>query len=186
VDRYLTLEEAAEELRTTKPTVLKLIKHKRLAAIEITPGHWRVADPAPKLREHLITEPLERFPFLTQHEVCEVLGLKFEALKHDMRIGRTNPQRVDGGPGFKVFTPKQVRLLAVSRERRRGCSKLIYSASIAKWLRGYLDKDAGVTAEAIQGMLDQAVRLPELKRSETIVQVWALINKLDEILKECK
>jgi excisionase family DNA binding protein len=185
MDRYLTLEEMAEELRVTKATVLKLLQKKRLVGIEITPGHYRLLDPAPALRERLLTAPIERFPFLAPREVAEVLGLKFEALRHEIRIGRAKPARIEGGPSFRVFTPKQVRELAAAREKLRGRGKFNYSASIAKWLRGYLAQDADVTAEGIQAMLDQAVKIPEPKRSQTIVEIWGLIGKLDEILKEC-
>lgn len=184
MNRYLTLEECAEELRVQRRTVLSLIKKKRLVAIEITPGHFRVLDPSQRLREYLLDSPIERFPFLAQREVAEVLGIKFESLRHDIRIGRAAPVRIDGGPPAKVFTPHQVRQLAAAREKLRYRGKYKYSKAIAKWLKSYLDKDAGTTAEAIQEMLDQAMRVPEPKRSEIVVKLWALIEEMNRLLRD--
>jgi hypothetical protein len=183
VNRYLTLAECAEELRITRHTVLKLLKQQRLVGIEITPGHWRIVDPAPKLREKLLADPLELVPFLSRHEAAEVLGMTPNNLRWYVDTGKAHPVRIEG-LHFKVFTAKEVRRIAAMREKLRGPRKQIYSAAIARWLKGYLDRDADVTAEALQAMLDKAVKLPEPKRSEVVVEIWALVERLQEILRE--
>jgi len=184
MNRYLTLEECAEELRVQRRTVLSLIKKKRLVGIEITPGHWRVADPSPALRERLLDSPLERIPFLSMHEVAEVLGITHHALKWDVRTGKAKPVYVEGGPKAKVFTVKELRRLAAIRDKRQRPRKLHYSRSIAKWLKGAINKDADVTAEAIQEMLDQVVKMPEPRKSQIIVELWALVDEVNRLLLE--
>lgn len=183
MDRYLTAEECAEELRVSKPVILKLLKKGQLAGIEITPGHWRILDPAPKLREKLLSDPLELFPFISRFEVAEVLDMTPNNVKWYVDIKKANPVWVENGPHYRCFTPLEVRKFAAYREKLRGPKKLIYSTQIAKWLRGYLARDADASAEAIQAMLDQAVKLPEPKRSQTVVEIWGLIDKLNEILR---
>lgn len=173
----------AEELKVSKPVVLKLLKTGQLTGIEITKGHYRILDPAPKLREKLLADPLELFPFISKFEVAEVLEMTPVNVKWYIDTKQVNPVFVPNGPHFRCFTPLEVRKFAAYREKLRGPKRLVYSSLIAKWLRGYLNQDADTSAEAIQEMLNKAVRLPEPKRSQTVVEIWGLIDKLNEILR---
>ena len=184
MDRYLTAEECAEELRVSKPVVLKLLKKGQLTGIEIAPGHFRILDPAPKLRERLLDDPLEHFPFISKFEVAEIMDMNPVTVKWYVDEKITNPVWVKDGPHFRVFTPLEVRKFAAYRERLRGPRRLIYSSAIARWLKAYLEKDANATAESIQTMLDKAARLPEPKRSQIFVQIWALLDELNLLLRE--
>lgn len=184
MERYLTLEETAEELRVTKPVILKLLKQRRLVGIEITPGHWRVADPSLRLRSYLNDTPVERFPFITKQEAAEILGMHPENLKWHIRAGHAKPTEVEGGPHCQVFTVHELRRFAAFRERLRGQKKMLYSPLIIKWAKNYLADDLTDNAEILAELLDEAVKLPEPKKSETIVKLWGLFNEVDRLLKE--
>lgn len=184
MERYLTLEECAEELRTTKPTVLKLLKQRLLTGIQITPGHWRILDPGPKLRTHLLESNLDRTPFLSPHEAAEVLGMTWPNFKWHMDNGKVIAIRLADGPHFKIITPKELRRFAATRERRQGPGKQIYSAAIVKWLKGYLDGEVTPNASILAEMMEKSVRIPEPRRSQVICELWALVDRANELFQE--
>lgn len=184
MERYLTLEETAEELRISKDAVKKLLKRQRLVGIEITPGHWRILDPSPRLRQYLTDKPIERFPFLTRHELAEVLAIKPCSVKWHVQEGHVTPVKIEGST-HRVFTVRQVRELIAHREGMLGRWKYNYSAFIVQWLKSFLADDLESNAEAISAMLDSAIKIPEPKRSEVIVKLWALIDEINRLLREC-
>jgi hypothetical protein len=185
MDRYLTLEECAEELRVTKPVIKKLLKLNRLVGIEITHGVYRILAPSPRLRESLIDKPLERTPFLTMREAAEILGMTPSNLKWYVETGKAEAVHIEGGPHFKVFTVNEIRRLAATREKRSGPGRLLYSISIYKWLRMHIKDDLEPKTAVIAELLEQTVKLPEPRRSEVIVQLWGLFDRVNELLEEC-
>lgn len=185
MERYLTLEETAEELRISKDAVKKLLKRQRLVGIEITTGHWRILDPSPRLRQYLIDQPVERFPFLTRNELAEVLGIKPCSVKWHVQEGHVTPVKIEGAT-HRVFSVSQVRQLIAHREGLLGRWKHNYSTFLVKWLKSFLADDLESNAEAISAMLDSAVRLPEPEKSQKVVEIWALVDRLNALLKECR
>lgn len=182
MERYLTVDECAAELRITPKTVRELVRKKVLAAVQ-TASFYRILDPSPALREQLLESRLERVPFISPHEVAEILDMSFVNVKWHMDTGRIKAGKIEGGPHFKVLSIKELRRFAATRAKRNGPGRLVYSPLIVKWLRGHLAKDANVSAEAIQEMLDKAVKFPEPKKSQVVVEIWALIDRLSEILR---
>jgi hypothetical protein len=184
VERYLTLVECAEELRTTKPVIIKLIKRKILTAIEITPKHYRILDPGPNLRELFLDPKIERIPFVSMHEAADILGMNFRTLRWYVDIGRLHAARFPHGPEFKVITVKELRRFAADRERRHGPGKKIYSRAIVNWLKKYLAGEVTPNAEVLADMIHRAMRIQEPRRSQVICEFWALIDRANELLEE--
>jgi len=186
MDRYLTLEETCAELRLGRQAVTTLIKQKKLAAIQ-SEGGWRILDPSPKLRASLLENHLDVTPFITLHEAAEILGISHLTIKWYVDTGVAKAELIEGGPHMRVMTIKEIRRLAARREKRKGPGRLLYSTHIYSWLRAHLnDPDhTGPKAAVLAGLIEEAVRVPEPRRSEIITMLWGLFDEVNKLLEEC-
>jgi hypothetical protein len=186
-ERYLSLEECCAELRLGRQAVTTLIKQRKLAGIQ-SKGGWRILDPSPKLRESLLKHDVEAVPFLTLHEAAEILNMGFDNLRWHVNTGSVKAEKVPGGPHMKVMTIKEIRRLAARREKRKGPGRLLYSKVIYSWLRAHIEDpdQGGPKAAVLAGLIEEAVRVPEPRRSEIITLLWGMFDRVNELLEECK
>lgn len=185
MERYLTVKEAAFELRIAGVTVLKLIKTGQLVAQNISTGktpEYRILDPAPALRAKHNSFPTENFPLITAHDLSPILGLNHQTIKWHVFKGHLKPYKKGHGT-LLLFTPKEIRRFVAEREGRRRQSRYTTSAIIVKWLKAYLE-DAKPDGKILDELIQKAVECQEPDRSRIIRELWLIFDRVNVLLDE--
>lgn len=187
-ERWLTLREAAIELRTSPGAIKTLVKERQLVAITgkniRQVSAWRILDPAPALRAQLLEPPLENFPVIRPAELAKILGLSSGVIKWHVFMGHIKPMKVNRQLSY--FSVKEVRRFLARHERRSGYRKQSYSQVLVDWVKGMLENDMKPNHEVLESLIQQAVSLPEPARSSTIAQLWKHFDEVNALLKECR
>lgn len=191
MERWLTLQETALELRISPADVLRLVRDNRVAYIVVgnseNAPNYRILDPSVSLREKLIEPAIERFPCISTSEVADIMGLDPASVRWHIMKGNLKGHKVGAGATCQVLhTPKDIRRFLARYEGRRGMAKHSYSKVIIRWMRSYFEEQFVPNAEVLQQLIDAAVILPEPERSSKISKLWKLFDEVNDLLKECK
>lgn len=187
MNRWLTLKEAALELRVTTAQISRMMAAGQLQYMKIGGNEAiRILDPAPALKQSVHEPRLERFPLITAQELAKVLGISHEVIKWHCFKG--NLRSTTGGKGkLALYSPKEVRRFIAVREGRRRQSKFSYSDVVVKWLTGFIADCTRPNAEIVSELIrDTVALLPEPQRSQEVAKLWAAVELVNRIIKDAR
>ena len=182
--RWLTREQLALELGIVPLTVERFSRKGLIAALGEGVAR-RYLDPAPELRDLVSNNLLERFGFITGHELAEVLGVKYSSIRKAVQrrtMHASNKRRSRTDPYW--FDRREVRRILAQRENLSGQRKHRYSRILVRWLRAWLAQQEA-SGEVLDTLIKRAVRLPDPERSDMVRRLWDLFDQVNNLLLEC-
>lgn len=187
MNRWLTVKEAAIELRVTTARIKRMMSMGQLQFMRIgTQGEVRILDPAPALKQSINETRLERFPLITAQELAEVLGLSGQVIKWHVFQGNLTYTENQRGR-LALYSPKDVRRFLALREKRKGHSKFSYSSTVVEWLKEFVADCTKPNGEIISSLIRDAVALlPEPERTQQIAKLWAAVELVNRIIKDAQ
>lgn len=187
MERWLTVKEAAIELRVTTEQIKRMMGSGQLQYMRIgVKGEIRILDPAPALRQSIHEPRLDRFPLITAADLASVLGVSREVITWHVFKGHIKSQ-TKGRTQLILFTPKDVRRFIADREGRKRQSRYTYSATIVEWLKNYIADEMKPNGEIVSALIrDSLVLLPEPERSQAIAKVYGCVELVQKLIRDAK
>lgn len=187
MNRWLTVKEAAIELRVTTAQIKRMMSMGQLQFMRMgAKNEVRILDPAPALKQSIHEPRLERFPLITAQELAEVLGLSGQVIKWHVFQGNLKYTENKRGR-LALYSPKDVRRFLALREKRKGHSKFSYSETIVTWLREFVADCSRPNGEVISSLIRDAVALlPEPERTQAISKIYGCVELVNHIIRDAK
>lgn len=187
MNRWLTVKEAAIELRVTTAQIKRMMSMDQLQFMRMgAKNEVRILDPAPALKQSIHEPRLERFPLITAQELGEVLGISHAVLKWHCFEGnlKAEPHK---GTEMLLFSPKEVRRFIAVREKRKGHSKFSYADVVVKWLQEFVADCTRPNGQVVADLIRDAVALlPEPGRTQQVAKLWGAVELVNRIIKDAQ